>query len=304
MAAVGGTLLARMTYLAVFEGEKYRLASEDNRVSLRLIPPRRGWIVDRAGLPLASNAPDYRVELIPEQVTDLEATLHAVGAVLPLSPEELARIHAEIVRQPKYMPVELAHGLAWRDFATLNIRLPDLPGLVPVAGFSRTYPGGEAFAHLLGYVGSPSPAQYQVEHDPLLIFPGLQARQGRYRAHPGRAAARHCRRPPRRGQRSRPGDPRPRHPQRHARQDHTPDHRQGVAGLCRAPHRRRFPPASSSWTARPATFCAWSRCRPTTPTSSRPGCPPTCGSRCRRATTIRCSTRARWASTRPARPSR
>jgi penicillin-binding protein 2 len=174
MAAVGGTLAARMAYLAVFEGEKYRLASEDNRVSLRLIPPRRGWIVDRAGLPLASNAPDYRVELIPEQVADLDATLRAVSAVLPLPPEDLARIHAEIARQPKYMPVELAHGLAWRDFAALNIRLPDLPGLVPVAGFGRVYPGGEAFGHLLGYVGAPTPAQYQKERDPLLIFPGFK----------------------------------------------------------------------------------------------------------------------------------
>ena len=174
MAAVGGTLAARMSYLAVFEGEKYRLASEDNRVSLRLIPPRRGWIVDRAGLPLASNAPDYRVELIPEQVADLEATLRAVGQVLPLTPEELTRIHADIKRQPRYVPVELAHGLSWRDFAALNIRLPDLPGLVPVAGFGRVYPGGDAFAHLLGYVGSPTPAQYQREHDPLLIFPGFK----------------------------------------------------------------------------------------------------------------------------------
>jgi len=174
MAAIGGTLAARMTYLAVFEGEKYRLASEDNRVSLRLIPPRRGWIVDRAGLPLASNAPDYRIELIPEQVADMAGTLRAIQAVLPLMPEELARIEADIVRQPRYMPVEIAHGLAWRDFAALNIRLPDLPGLVPVAGFGRVYPGGEAFGHLLGYVAAPTPAQYQKTRDPLLIFPGFK----------------------------------------------------------------------------------------------------------------------------------
>ena len=174
MAAVGGTLAARMAYLAVFEGAKYRLASEGNRVSLRLIPPRRGWIVDRAGQPLASNAPDYRVELIPEQAGDLEAALRAVMSVLPLTAEELLRIRADAARQPHYMPVELAHGLAWKDFAALNIRLPDLPGLVPVAGFSRSYPSGEGFAHLLGYVGSPTPEQYQREHDPLLIFPGFK----------------------------------------------------------------------------------------------------------------------------------
>ncbi|WP_419814065.1 penicillin-binding protein 2 [Glacieibacterium sp.] len=174
MAAVGMTLAARMAWLSIFEGDKYKLASEDNRVSLRLIPPRRGWIVDRNGLPLASNAPDYRLELIPEQVGDLEATLRAIMGVLPLTLDDLNRIRGDIARQPEYMPVEIAHGLAWPQFAALNVRLPDLPGVLPVHGFSRVYPGGEAFAHLLGYVAVPTPEQYKRTHDPLLIFPGFK----------------------------------------------------------------------------------------------------------------------------------
>ena len=174
MAAVGMTLAARMAWLSIFEGDKYKLASEDNRVSLRLIAPRRGWIVDRNGLPLASNAPDYRLELIPEQVGDLEATLRAIMGVLPLTLDDLNRIRGDIARQPEYMPVEIAHGLAWPQFAALNVRLPDLPGVLPVHGFSRVYPGGEAFAHLLGYVAVPTPEQYKRTHDPLLIFPGFK----------------------------------------------------------------------------------------------------------------------------------
>ena len=43
-----GLLLAgRLAYLAVFENEKYQLEAESNRVNLSLIPPRRGWILDR-----------------------------------------------------------------------------------------------------------------------------------------------------------------------------------------------------------------------------------------------------------------
>ncbi|TRW17548.1 penicillin-binding protein 2 [Glacieibacterium frigidum] len=174
MALVGATLGARMAYLSLFEGEKYRLASEDNRVSLRLIPPRRGWIVDRAGLPLAANAPDYGLELIPEQVRDLEATLRAIMGVLPLTLEDLTRIRADVARLPGAMPVAVASGLAWPQFAALNVRLPDLPGVVPVQSFGRVYAGGPAFAHLLGYVGAPTPEQYQRERDPLLVFPGFK----------------------------------------------------------------------------------------------------------------------------------
>ena len=174
MGVAGVTLAGRMAYLSVWEGAKYAAAAEGNRVSLRLIPPRRGWIVDRSGKPLALNAPDYRVELLPDQVKDLDATLAAVGKVLALTPDDLDRIRADLARQPKFMPVELAHGLDWPTFARVNVNLPDLPGVAPVPGFARVYPGGEHFAHLLGYVGTPTAGQFAREHDPLLIFPGFK----------------------------------------------------------------------------------------------------------------------------------
>src|SRR3546814_12289348 len=65
---IGLLLAARMGYLSIFEQERYKLLAESNRVSLQLIPPRRGWIVDRAGKPLALNRPDFQVQLIPEQI--------------------------------------------------------------------------------------------------------------------------------------------------------------------------------------------------------------------------------------------
>jgi penicillin-binding protein 2 len=174
MGAVGVTLAGRMAYLSVWEGKKYAAEAEGNRVSLRLIPPRRGWIVDREGRPLALNAPDYRLELLPDQVADLDATLAAVGKVLPLTADDLDRIRADLARQPKYMPVEIAHGLDWPTFARINVNLPDLPGVAPVPGYARVYPGADAFAHLVGYVGTPTADQFARDRDPLLIFPGFK----------------------------------------------------------------------------------------------------------------------------------
>ena len=40
-------LAGRMAWISIAENERYKLLSESNRVQLRLIPPRRGWIVDR-----------------------------------------------------------------------------------------------------------------------------------------------------------------------------------------------------------------------------------------------------------------
>ena len=174
MAAAGLALAGRLTWLSVFQSEKYANLSEGNRVQNRLIPPRRGWIIDRAGKPLALNQPDYSLSLIPEQVGDLEATLTALTRLLPMTEEDLERIRKQFASQPKYMPVEVKAGIAWPQFAELNVRLPDLPGIMPVRGFSRVYPEGERFAHLLGYVGTASAEQYKESRDPLLIFPGFK----------------------------------------------------------------------------------------------------------------------------------
>jgi penicillin-binding protein 2 len=173
--SLGLLLGGRMAYLAVFENEKYQLLAEDNQVSVRLIPPRRGWIVDRHGKPLAVNRPDYRLELIPEQVKDLEATLTELSQLLRLPPDEIARIRDAVQTQPKYLPVNVAAGIDWQAFAAINVRLPELEGVQPVRGFTRHYPDGPAVGHLLGYVGAPTREQYlDAGRDPLYLHPAFK----------------------------------------------------------------------------------------------------------------------------------
>ena len=44
-ALMGG----RLAYLSLSDTQRYQLLSEENRFQLVLVPPRRGWIVDRYG---------------------------------------------------------------------------------------------------------------------------------------------------------------------------------------------------------------------------------------------------------------
>jgi penicillin-binding protein 2 len=174
MAAVGTALVARLAWLSVYEGETFRLAAEDNRIQNRLIPPRRGWIVDRIGKPLALNKPDYRLELIPEDVDDIDTALARIRQVMPIEWDQELRIRADIAIQPAYMPVEVARQLDWPTFAALNVQLAGVEGIRPVRSFARVYPDADHFAHLLGYVGAPTPEQYKKQKDPVLIFPGFK----------------------------------------------------------------------------------------------------------------------------------
>ncbi|MFY8047555.1 MAG: penicillin-binding protein 2 [Erythrobacter sp.] len=171
---IGVLLAARMGYLAIAENEKYRLESESNRVNLTLIPPRRGWILDRDGAPLASNRADFRVDIIPERLSDPEGTIDRLGALLSLEPARIADIKAKVAEARGFQPVEVASGLDYEQFAAVSVRLPDLQGVVPQRGFSRFYPTASSVGHLIGYVGPASAEEFKADPNPLLITPGYK----------------------------------------------------------------------------------------------------------------------------------
>ena len=88
-AVVGGVVATRMAYIAVAENEKYKLASESNRINLTLIPPRRGWFIDRIGKPIATNRADFRVDIIPDRLQNREETLGTLTKLLDLKQEDV-----------------------------------------------------------------------------------------------------------------------------------------------------------------------------------------------------------------------
>ncbi|MGP1284027.1 MAG: penicillin-binding protein 2 [Parasphingopyxis sp.] len=191
---VAGLLGARMAWISIAENERWNLLSESNRVQLNLIPPRRGWIVDRAGQPIAMNRSDFRVDLIPDRLQDAERVIATLADLLDLTEENVDRIREELDRAAGYQPVQVASGLEWEKFAAVNVRLPDLPGVSPLQGFARHYPAGAAVGHLVGYVGAPNREEYEESgNDPLFLFPGFkvgkdgleQTMEDRLRGEPG-----------------------------------------------------------------------------------------------------------------------
>ena len=173
-AAIGALLIGRLGWLSVAENERYQLMSESNRVQLIIVPPRRGWIIDRFGKPIAINRSDFRVDLIPEQLGDVEQTLTVLTKLLDLTVDDVARIIDELKVKRGYQPIQVAENVPYENYAAVTVRLPELPGVQPMRGFSRFYPAGPAVGHLIGYVGAASAAEYEKEPNPLLITPGFK----------------------------------------------------------------------------------------------------------------------------------
>lgn len=174
--AVAVALASRMTWLAVIENQRYQLLAESNRVNLTMIPPRRGWIIDRYGHPIANNRTDFRVDIIPDRLPkeQTDQVLKLLQQLLSLPPEQIARIQTDLKRAAGFQPVQVAENLDWDRFAAIQVRLPELPGVAPTRGYSRSYPAGPAVAHLTGYVGAASAEQYKQTKNPLYITPGFK----------------------------------------------------------------------------------------------------------------------------------
>ena len=173
-AAFGDVLIARLGYLSIAQSEHYQLLSESNRVQLIIVPPRRGWILDRAGKPIAINRSDFRVDIIPEQVKYPTQTLKTLAEILKLTPDDVDRIIKEFKGSRGYKPVQIAENVPYDQYAAITVRLPEMPGVQPMRGFSRYYPTGPAVGHLVGYVGAASAKEYEKENNPLLITPGFK----------------------------------------------------------------------------------------------------------------------------------
>jgi penicillin-binding protein 2 len=174
--ALFGLLAGRMYQLQVLESSRYKMLADENRISMRLLPPPRGRILDRFGVPLATNKENYRVLLIAERTRDVKQTLDALGRLISIPDHEHRRILREIRERRDFVPVTVQENLDWQNVSRIEVNAPDLPGVVIDVGQSREYPLGSGSAHLLGYVASVSEKDKKRDRsrDPLLQLPGFR----------------------------------------------------------------------------------------------------------------------------------
>jgi len=175
MLAVVAVLGARMRQMQVEQADEFRLLAEDNRISIRLIPPARGLIYDRNGKLIAGNEQNYRIVINRDDAGDIGEVLRRLKAIVPLSPDDLERAMKEAGRRSP-QPIIVADRLRWEDVSKVAINTPALPGVSPEFGLSRIYPRDTDFAHVVGYVGPVSDNDLKKLDvpDPLLQTPKFQ----------------------------------------------------------------------------------------------------------------------------------
>ena len=146
-------LLFRLFWLQVVDYSHYTGLSDNNRIQLMALPPTRGIIYDRNGVILAENKPTFHLEIIPEQVEDMEATLTGLSEIISISDSELKRFKEQLRIHRSFQSISLRARLNEEEVARLAVNRHRFPGMDINARLSRFYPQGETAAHVVGYVG-------------------------------------------------------------------------------------------------------------------------------------------------------
>ncbi|MBF0441947.1 MAG: penicillin-binding protein 2 [Oligoflexales bacterium] len=156
---VACSLLIRLWYLQVYQGEYYKEVSERNRVRKTEIPAPRGIMYDRYGEILLGNRHFFDLVLIPQYVHDKNATFQILSRLLHVSVDTFER-QFKNSETPKFLPVVLKRNLSLHEVSTIENNKVFLPGVeikvVPRRDYKASTP-----PHLVGYLKEIDPEGLQ-----------------------------------------------------------------------------------------------------------------------------------------------
>jgi penicillin-binding protein 2 len=148
-----GILVSRLVFLQVYEHDTYATLSKENRVKLVAVAPTRGIIFDRNGEVLAESQPSYSLEITPERVADLEATIDEIANIIPIDKLDKSRFYKIKKRRPAFEGIPLRLNMTDQEVARIAVEQHRLPGVDIAARLVRHYPQKEHAVHAIGYVG-------------------------------------------------------------------------------------------------------------------------------------------------------
>jgi penicillin-binding protein 2 len=151
-----GSVIVRLVWLQVVQYDYFADLSQGNRIKVEPVPPNRGLILDRNGLPLATNAPSYQLELTREQVTDIDATLVGLAQLGLLDNADFPSLKKDIRSRRIFEAVPVKLQLTDEELARFAARRYQFPGVEIRPRLTRYYPLGASSVHAIGYVGAIS----------------------------------------------------------------------------------------------------------------------------------------------------
>jgi penicillin-binding protein 2 len=161
-------LVAALFRLQIVRSDHYVQLSENNYIVEASINAPRGCVTDRNGEIIAGCRQSFSIYAIPRTLLRNQGEIRILARILGVD-EELIVSRLEKTAST-YRPTAVMRDV---DFATLSRveeMFAELPDVIVASVPVRTYPFGEEFAHVLGYVGEVT--QAEIASDPTVYVPG------------------------------------------------------------------------------------------------------------------------------------
>ncbi|MDR0787959.1 MAG: PASTA domain-containing protein [Gemmatimonadota bacterium] len=139
----GGAIVGRAVQLQVVEYDTWASAAEEQHRERLELPPRRGAIYDRNGVPLAISHEMYQVSVAPNELRDRDEAARSLSKALGIP---LARVTSDLRGSRRWVV------LPGRYSAEQRGSVGSIRGVYFERSFERFYPQGDAGRELIGAV--------------------------------------------------------------------------------------------------------------------------------------------------------
>jgi len=145
--------------LQLIDHSKFVEQSENNRIRVVPITPRRGVVFDREGRVIIDNRPSYTVSVVPTEEVR-HKTISNLSNIISMDTLEIRkRIKKNMVS--RYQPSPVKKDIPFETVAILEEQNRDFPGVSYQMERVRQYPRGMGSETFTGYVGEVSEEQLE-----------------------------------------------------------------------------------------------------------------------------------------------
>jgi penicillin-binding protein 2 len=158
-------LFFRLVYLQVVRHDELEAQAEINRTTIVPLVPTRGLILDRNGIPLATNYSAYTLEVTPSLVDNLEQTINQLAELVDITPRDRRRFRKLMEETKGAESLPIRTRLTDEEVARFAVQRYRFTGVDIRARLFRNYPWGDLGSHVVGYIGRINPAEKKEQED-------------------------------------------------------------------------------------------------------------------------------------------
>lgn len=168
---IGLTLLLvyRLFQLQIVFGQSMYNKSLDNQYTFASLQPQRGQILDRNGVILAKNIPQFHLDIAVESHKKTQQTLDELYQILQLDEQTYARAQQAISKSHKHNYARIISRLSQRQLNLIYSKNLHLHPIRITPEFIRFYPKSHLSSSVTGYVLSKKIAKDKKSNNPNIL---------------------------------------------------------------------------------------------------------------------------------------